>query len=181
MPMVEDSCDPYVAKDHTTGKKCGSHCSAPKSQQWQTKYESIAYVPAKDTARMQQEILAKGAISSCLDIYNDFTGRGVYIKSAGATLRGAHAVTTIGWGVDDSTGVSIPYWLVLNSWVRPAPCDALRGVPARPGPRLSHSLVNSRLPMCAQRRPSIFGNAQRIRPLPALQTARISAAGQCVG
>jgi hypothetical protein len=96
-------------------------------------------VPSRNVTRMQEQIMTRGAISSCYDVYNDFTGRGVYIKSAGATLRGAHAVTTIGWGVDSSTGVEVPYWLVQNSWVRPAPhvpclASPSRAIPCRAVP-----------------------------------------------
>ena len=59
---------------------------------------------------MQKEIMTKGAIVNCFDVYNDFSGRGVYTKGSKATKRGAHAVVTIGWGVDKG----VKYWLVEN-------------------------------------------------------------------
>jgi C1A family cysteine protease len=136
MPMVEDTCDPYTAKDHTTGETCGAHCAAPKEKQWQTNVASIAKVPPRNVTRMQEQIMTRGAISSCYDVYSDFTGRGVYIKTAGASLRGAHAVTTVGWGVDVDlkTGADVPYWLVQNSWVRPAPHVPCLASPSRAMP-----------------------------------------------
>jgi cathepsin B len=110
--LVDNKCDPYTAKDHTGGNKCGSHCKSPPAVAYQTKRSSIKWVASRNEAAMQKEIMTKGAIVNCFDVYNDFSGRGVYTKGSRATKRGAHAVATIGWGVDKG----VKYWLVENSW-----------------------------------------------------------------
>ena len=33
-----------------------------------------------------------------------------------AWQTGRHAVKIVGWGVDRTGGVSVPYWIAANSW-----------------------------------------------------------------
>ena len=67
---------------------------------------------------MQKEIFARGPISCCMSLPDDFlygyTG-GVYVTNASATglERCQHSVTTVGWGYDAGSGLG--YWRVLNS------------------------------------------------------------------
>ena len=67
---------------------------------------------------MQKEIFARGPISCCMSLPDDFlygyTG-GVYVTNASATglERCQHSVTTVGWGYDSGSGLG--YWRVLNS------------------------------------------------------------------
>jgi hypothetical protein len=68
---------------------------------------------AETEANIQQQILTRGAIVSCFFVYSDFYGGGVYIQDPAASVRGGHAVVTIGWGVDNG----VKYWLVENSHV----------------------------------------------------------------
>ena len=47
--------------------------------------------------------------------YSDFVtySSGVYARSKGAVVLGAHAVKMIGWG---TTSAGVDYWLVANLW-----------------------------------------------------------------
>lgn len=76
-----------------------------------------SYSISSDPAQIQQEILTNGPVEVAFSVYADFeayTG-GVYQHVTGAYL-GGHAVKILGWGVDESTSVAVPYWLVANSW-----------------------------------------------------------------
>ena len=114
---MKDSCDPYTAMDHNSGDTCGSHCAASASDTYSANLTSIGRVPwttaAETEANIQQQILTRGAIVSCFFVYSDFYGGGVYIQDPAASVRGGHAVVTIGWGVDNG----VKYWLVENSHV----------------------------------------------------------------
>lgn len=61
--------------------------------------------------------LPQGPVEVAFTVYADFEQyvSGVYQHVSGAEL-GGHAVKILGWGVDNTTGVAVPYWLVANSW-----------------------------------------------------------------
>ena len=61
--------------------------------------------------------MTNGPVEVAFTVYSDFeqyTG-GVYQHVSGDEL-GGHAVKILGWGVDNTTGSPVPYWLVANSW-----------------------------------------------------------------
>ena len=64
---------------------------------------------------MQRELMEHGTISVSLTVYEDFEAytSGVYQHTTGKAL-GGHAVTMLGWGVDEETNT--PYWLCKNNW-----------------------------------------------------------------
>lgn len=73
-------------------------------------------IPA-DVSQIQQEIMTNGPVEVAFTVYSDFeqyTG-GVYQHVSGDEL-GGHAVKILGWGVDNTSGSPVPYWLVANSW-----------------------------------------------------------------
>jgi len=70
------------------------------------------------TAAIQREIMQHGPVEATFWVFSDFkylTRGGVYTRTAGSTLNGAHAVRIIGWG---TTTTGQDYWLVANSWGR---------------------------------------------------------------
>jgi cathepsin B len=73
-------------------------------------------VPA-DPVQIQQEIMTNGPVEVAFTVYADFEQyvSGVYQHVSGDEL-GGHAVKIIGWGVDNSSGSPVDYWLVANSW-----------------------------------------------------------------
>jgi len=78
---------------------------------------ATAYTVTSDPTQIQTEIMTNGPVEAAFTVYADFESykSGVYSHVTGDEL-GGHAVKILGWGVDNSTGTSIPYWLVANSW-----------------------------------------------------------------
>jgi cathepsin B len=65
---------------------------------------------------IQAEVSTNGPVEAGFEVYSDFFNykSGVYVKSAGATLEGGHAIIIIGYGHDSASGLD--YWLCSNSW-----------------------------------------------------------------
>jgi cathepsin B len=76
-----------------------------------------AYAVARpaDVSSMQKEIMAHGSIEVGFQVFSDFMSyhNGTYRRTAGAQLKGGHAVKLIGWGVDEK---GVDYWVATNSW-----------------------------------------------------------------
>ena len=109
--VVEKFCDPYTEKKDT----CGGYC--PQGNTYSGIKGTAVIVgdaSADGIKQIQLELMKNGPGAMALDVYDDFYTytSGVYVKSATAQKRGAHAVTLIGWGEEDG----VPYWLVQNSW-----------------------------------------------------------------
>lgn len=64
------------------------------------------------------DLVMHGPVTACFDVFDDFlhyTG-GVYRRTPNTTEMGGHCVKLIGWGHENSTNQSIPYWLAINEW-----------------------------------------------------------------
>jgi tripeptidyl-peptidase I len=72
------------------------------------------YYRDDNQTHMMNFIKTYGPISVAFAVCEDFPTykTGVYVRSKGAKVLGGHAVTAVGWGVEDG----IKYWLVKNSW-----------------------------------------------------------------
>uniref|UniRef100_A0A914YGW6 Peptidase C1A papain C-terminal domain-containing protein n=1 Tax=Panagrolaimus superbus TaxID=310955 RepID=A0A914YGW6_9BILA len=71
------------------------------------------------------EIYTNGPVQATFLVHEDFFmyNSGVYRHTELADKKGYryaasgyHSVRIIGWGIDESTGVPIKYWLCMNSW-----------------------------------------------------------------
>lgn len=62
-------------------------------------------------------MMQNGPVSATFTVMEDFPAYrgGVYRHIAGSAL-GGHAIMIVGWGVDKSDQIDLPYWLVKNSW-----------------------------------------------------------------
>jgi len=131
----KDGCKPYPfapCEHHINGSlpsctaqpeyktpKCEKACQASytKSYASDLHYGSRAYQVDNDEEAIQKEILTNGPVEAAFTVYEDFETykSGVYQHKVGPYL-GGHAVRILGWGVDNSSGSDVPYWLVANSW-----------------------------------------------------------------
>ena len=68
-----------------------------------------------DVASIQKELMAHGPIEVGFTVFSDFMSyrNGTYSRTAGAQMRGGHAVKLVGWGVDEK---GVDYWVIANSW-----------------------------------------------------------------
>ena len=108
---VELWCDPYTQTSATCGSFCGTgntYAAVSGSVQ------RVGGAGPAGVLQMQYELVRGGPGVVSFVVMNDFFSYagGVYTPSAGATEVGGHAVSLVGWGVDNG----VPYWLCQNSW-----------------------------------------------------------------
>ena len=86
------------------------------------------------------DIMTNGPVSAAFTVYSDFLTykSGVYVKTAGATPLGGHAVKILGWGNEGGQD----YWLVDNS-VRCHACTHARTL-ARTRMHATHARTHAR-------------------------------------
>ncbi len=82
------------------------------------RHKIISYEELRDPDETTiKNALSKGPITATFDVYQDFYyySHGIYQYTWG-NYAGSHAVTMVGWGEDNTTGVPITYWICKNSW-----------------------------------------------------------------
>jgi C1A family cysteine protease len=108
--METDSVYPYTSGNGNTGT-----CKY-QSNKVVVQISGFQYATQNgDEVAMQQASLTNGPLSICVDAetWQDYTG-GVITNDCGDSLD--HCVQIVGWNTDTSTGTSIPYWIIRNSW-----------------------------------------------------------------
>lgn len=127
--MAVENCKPYgfapcsdvlwryqpVCFNRNTTLTCRNTCQASYSNPYlsdKIKAKSVYRVLGGE-AVMISELVNRGPLTVAFMVYQDFMTytSGVYQQKTGAYL-GGHAVTVIGYGVEDN----VKYWLCKNSW-----------------------------------------------------------------
>ena len=110
-PAFELWCDPYQQVQTTCGQSCGTGLTY---QGQSGSIRSVGGAGTNGVLQIQLELIRGGPGVVAFIVKNDFFGYsgGIYTPSATATDVGGHAVTLVGWGVENS----VPYWIVQNSW-----------------------------------------------------------------
>ncbi|CAJ0587013.1 unnamed protein product, partial [Mesorhabditis spiculigera] len=134
--VVSDDCYPYASGFTGEPETCHIPKSAYRSGERLTcpsdpEGDSTVYKmtpPYRVSSReqdIQTEIVTNGPVQATFLVHEDFFmySSGVYehtdlARGKGEQFvgQGYHSVRILGWGVDDSTGRPIPYWLCANSW-----------------------------------------------------------------
>jgi cathepsin B len=101
--VVAENCKEFAGE-------CGS-CRESNCTRYKCQKDSLFW--ADKVADAKWEIYNNGPIEAVFDVYDDlaYYARGVYYKTS-EKLLGIHAVTVLGWGVEDGKD----YWLCKNSW-----------------------------------------------------------------
>ena len=111
-PEVELWCDPYTSSNQACGSNmCGT------GNLFGGLLGSVRQVGGSGdfgVMQMQLELVRGGPGVVSFTVMNDLFGygSGVYTPSPTAAVVGGHAVSLVGWGVDNG----VPYWLCQNSW-----------------------------------------------------------------
>ncbi len=105
-----EACYPYISGYDGRSRSCEKEC---RSQRDETRYYAKNERHVKTVEAMQKELMSGGPLWAGFLCYSDLAAyrKGVY-HHKGGSLRGAHAVVIVGWGVEEGT----PYWVVANSW-----------------------------------------------------------------
>jgi C1A family cysteine protease len=102
--VVDEACYPYVGRD----QNCTGLCS-----NWKNRLVKIRdWKAITSRTAMKQAIQDHGALVGRFNVYSDFFAykSGVYKKSSGASFRGGHCISVVGY--DDTNNC----WICKNSW-----------------------------------------------------------------
>jgi len=50
------------------------------------------------------------------DFLNEYDGKTIYIPKPNQESLGGHAVRLVGWGQEEQNGVTVKFWICINSW-----------------------------------------------------------------
>ena len=105
--VPDEACFPYTATDSV----CSDRCSDWERRLW--KIDGSESVPNnEDEPSIKESLIEKGPLPTHMYWYNNtyFDEEGVLRCPGGGTLRGGHAIVTVGY--NDTGG----YWILKNSW-----------------------------------------------------------------
>ncbi|KAE9547664.1 hypothetical protein FO519_009125 [Halicephalobus sp. NKZ332] len=133
--VLSEECYPYISGRTQNPGVCSTPkaalreenpvCVNPEASSNQIYKMTPPYRVSSKEEDIMTEIFLNGPVQATFLVYEDFFmySNGVYKhtdlaekKGYGFSARGYHSVRIIGWGVDESTGVPIKYWLCANSW-----------------------------------------------------------------
>ena len=95
-----------------SGKSCTSKCDSNENEF--KKYYSGKTKFLESEESIKKEIMKNGPVTSMMYIYNDYYDykSGIYIHNGGDNYLGFHAISIIGWGIEDN----IKYWIIQDSY-----------------------------------------------------------------
>jgi C1A family cysteine protease len=104
-----ETCFPYTS----TNNNCANKCSSWQSSTWKINSSERIY---SLEGEFKKYLFEKGPIFTTMDVYNDFYSYqgGIYSVTPNSPYLGYHAVTLVGYGIDNSNGKT--YWIAKNSW-----------------------------------------------------------------
>ncbi len=118
--VVKETCFPYT-ESTSNDTKCVSKCSTWNTQVWKTNSSYKVVVdpnattsdPIANINAIKNAIVNYGPVEVGFIVYYDFDSysSGIYSHTTD-DRRGYHAVSIVGYGVEDG----LPYWIVKNSW-----------------------------------------------------------------
>uniref|UniRef100_A0A7E4VXS9 SMB domain-containing protein n=1 Tax=Panagrellus redivivus TaxID=6233 RepID=A0A7E4VXS9_PANRE len=133
--VVSEECYPYTSGQTKNPGTCfvskaalraeDPKCVNPEAPSAQIYKMTPPYRISSWEDDIQTEIITNGPVQATFRVHEDFFmySGGVYQHTELADEKGHqyaasgyHSVRIIGWGVDESTGVPIRYWLCANSW-----------------------------------------------------------------
>lgn len=105
--ITTDKCLPYLDTENGCSQECDS-----KIEPF-TKYYSGELKILEDEISIKKEIMENGPVTSMMEIYDDYYDykSGIYIHSKGDNLIDYHAISIVGWGVENN----IKFWIVQDS------------------------------------------------------------------
>ena len=106
--ITTDKCQAYQNGRNQCSIKCDSNNDIFK------KYHSGKIKFLEDEISIKKEIMKNGPVTSMMYLYNDYYDykSGIYIHNKGYNYLGFHAISIIGWGVEDN----IKYWIIQDSY-----------------------------------------------------------------
>lgn len=106
--ITTDDCLSYQNSQKSCTEKCDSNNIKFK------KYYSGKLKFLEDEISIKKEIMTNGPVTSMMYIYKDYYdySSGIYSHSGGNDYLSFHAISLIGWGVENN----IKYWIVQDSY-----------------------------------------------------------------
>ena len=106
--ITTDKCLSYQGSEKSCSTKCDS-----KEDKFK-KYYSGTTKFLEDEDSIKKEIMENGPVTSMMNLYKDYYDykSGIYIHTGDDDYLGFHAISIIGWGIEDN----IKYWIIQDSY-----------------------------------------------------------------
>jgi cathepsin B len=110
--VVSNTCVPTYTSSFGQVPSCQLQCENPADDY--TIYKALDAFHVASEVDIMYELVNYGPLRADFLVYSDFPAyqSGVYRHDPTASIEGGHAVTLIGYGVENNT----KYWLLMNSW-----------------------------------------------------------------
>ena len=106
--ITTDNCLSY----QKTEKSCTTKCDSNNKQY--KKYYAGKLKFMEDEITIKKEIMTNGPVTSMMYLYTDYNDykSGIYSHSYGDNILNFHAISIIGWGMENK----IKYWIIQDSY-----------------------------------------------------------------